>query len=374
MKFNFFHLMPWTGMTEAGTDWPVPNKHFDPVEGTETYRRYIDTMAHAEDCGFDLIGCNEHHFSPYGLMANPNLIGSILATRTKTAKIALFGNLIALNNPIRVAEEYAMIDVISGGRLVAGFMRGIPHEYVAYNVNPSESWERMNEATELIIKAWTEPEPFGWEGKHYQFPSVSIWPRPRQQPHPQIMMSASNPESAVVAARHRAIMGIVLISNLDNAKESIRVYKETARTYGWEPGPENILIGQHLCLCDTDEEALEMLKKGEDYYFRVLGGGPRTASRLVLQESRFYETETQRNAVAARRQALATGTIADAVERGQLLCGSPRSVIKQIKRLHGELGMGILHCTMHVGNMTDAAVRNGMRLFKEQVWPEVRGL
>src|SRR4029077_19611585 len=151
-------------------------------------------------------------------MANPNLIAAALTQRTKRAKIAVFGNLVPLNNPIRIAEEYAMLDVMSGGRLVAGFMRGIPHEYVAYNVDPSESWGRLHEATQLIIKAWTEPEPFGWEGEYYQFPSISIWPKPFQKPYPQLLMSATNPEAADLAARYRAIIGMVFVQDLDWAR------------------------------------------------------------------------------------------------------------------------------------------------------------
>src|SRR5436305_7683565 len=128
MTFSYFHLMPWTDLTEAPAQWPASNSAFVPERGKELCDNYIATMAFAEECGFDWVGCNEHHFSPYGLMPNPNLIGAILAHRTKTIKIAILGNILPINNPVRVAEEYAMIDVLSGGRLVAGFMRGIPHE------------------------------------------------------------------------------------------------------------------------------------------------------------------------------------------------------------------------------------------------------
>ncbi|MGH7035278.1 MAG: hypothetical protein ACREFL_16210, partial [Stellaceae bacterium] len=94
MKFSYFHLMPWTDVTEAGQDWPVPNFQFDPKKGTELYRTYIDNMAYAEECGFDWVGCNEHHFSPYGLMSNPNLIGAALVHRTERVNLAMLGNLV----------------------------------------------------------------------------------------------------------------------------------------------------------------------------------------------------------------------------------------------------------------------------------------
>ena len=137
MKFCFFHLMPFTGVKEVTPEWPTPNRMFDPARAHELYRDYVDTMVYAERCGFDWVGCNEHHFSPYGLMANCNLIGGALVYPTKKIRIAMMGNLVPLNNPVRVAEEYAMLDCMSGGRLVAGLMRGIPHEYIAYNIPPA---------------------------------------------------------------------------------------------------------------------------------------------------------------------------------------------------------------------------------------------
>ncbi len=127
MKFSFFHLMPWTELEEPPTEWPVSNRSFKPERAKELYDTYTEAMTYAEQCGFDWVGCNEHHYSPYGLMANCNLVGASLAYRTKSIGIAMLGNLVPLLNPIRVAEEYAMIDIMSGGRLIAGFVRGIPH-------------------------------------------------------------------------------------------------------------------------------------------------------------------------------------------------------------------------------------------------------
>ena len=162
MRFSQIHHMPYTGIDEAGLGWPISNRRFDAETAQELFREYIDAKVFCEECGFDEIGSNEHHMSPFGMMPNPNLIGAAIAERTKTARIFQCGNLLPLNNPLRIAEEYAMLDVMSGGRLMAGLMRGIPHEYVAYNIPPDDSWSMMREATDLILKAWTETEPFGW--------------------------------------------------------------------------------------------------------------------------------------------------------------------------------------------------------------------
>jgi alkanesulfonate monooxygenase SsuD/methylene tetrahydromethanopterin reductase-like flavin-dependent oxidoreductase (luciferase family) len=374
MKFSYFHLMPWTDLEETPAQWPVSNQAFKPERGKQLYDTYIDTMAFAEDCGFDWVGCNEHHFSPYGLMANCNLIGSVLAQRTKTIGLAMLGNLIPLLNPIRVAEEYAMIDVMSGGRLIAGMIRGVPHEYIAYNVVPGESRERLREAAALIVKCWTEPEPFGWEGEFYQYPSISIWPKPYQKPHPPILMSASNEESAEFAGQHRALMGITLIADLKLAQRSIEVYKQAARAHGLEPTPEHILLGYNLCIAETDEEAREIMREGQRYFHRVLMHSIRDAQRLVIQKSRFFSQEQFGERFVNRLETLKERSLDEMIDAGSILCGSPQSVVKQMKRIHGELGHGCFNINMKIGNIPDAAVRRGMELFRDKVLPEVRSL
>jgi alkanesulfonate monooxygenase SsuD/methylene tetrahydromethanopterin reductase-like flavin-dependent oxidoreductase (luciferase family) len=374
MKFGFFHLMPWTELEEPPTEWPVSNRSFDAVRGKELYDTYTDAMVYAEDCGFDWLGCNEHHYSPYGLMANCNLVGASLAYRTKTIGIAMLGNLVPLLNPIRVAEEYAMLDVMSGGRLLAGFVRGIPHEYIAYNVPPSESRERLREAVQLIIKAWTEPEPFGWEGEFYQFPSVSIWPRPYQKPHPRMLMSASNEESAEFVGGFDAIMGMTLIADLKIALRSIETYRQVARANGRETTPDEILTGHQTCIAETDEEAREHMRSAASYFHRVLMRPQQNAQALVVQGTRFFKNEQLGQGFAKRLQTLKERTIEDQIEAGSILCGSPESVVKQIKRIHSELGCGRINMNMKIGNMPDAVVRRSMELFRDRVLPEVRDL
>ena len=378
MKFSFFHLMPYTGLADlpglGSFGWPVPNRVFDPETAHKLYRTYVDTMVYAEACGFDWVGCNEHHFSPYGLMANCNVIGGALAYPTKRIRIAMMGNLVPLNNPLRIAEEYAMLDCMSGGRLIAGLMRGIPHEYIAYNIPPDESWQRQREGIALILKAWTEPEPFGWEGKHFQFRQVSIWPKPLQKPHPPLVISASSLESARFAAEMKATMGMVLISDLAMAKECIAVYKEAARAAGWEPSAENILIGMHTCIAETDDAARNSLSEGKRYFDQVLMGGPRSAGRLVLQKTRYYADAGNAARMQQRLAKREASTLEEQIAGGMIFCGGPESVVRQMRRVHAELGNGVFNLTMQVGNLPDAVVRKGMALFRDRVLPEVRGL
>ena len=374
MKFSYTHHMPYTGIEKVGQDWPVANKQFSPDEGVRIFRAGIDTKVFAEECGFDWIGNNEHHMSPYGLMPNPNLIGACVAERTSKSMILQSGNIVPIVNPIRVAEEYAMLDMISGGRLVAGFMRGIPHEYVAYNVAPSESYGRMNEAIELIKKAWTEPEPFGWEGEYYQFRAVSIWPKPAQKPHPEIVMSASSEASSRLAAEHGATMGVLRIQDYETAHHSINVYREHARKHGWEPQPRNIILAMNCSVAPTKDEALQTLRRGYDYFFNVLGGGIRTAQRLVVQKTRYFKDDSDAKRQTTKLQTHNQLSLEERMDRGLVMCGTPDMAIEQLTRLYREFGHGVTNLSVKIGNVPDESVRQTMRLLRDEVFPAVRHL
>ena len=374
MKFSYTHHMPYTGVEKVGQDWPVANKQFSPEEGMRIFRAGIDTKVFAEECGFDWIGNNEHHMSPYGLMPNPNLIGACVAERTSKSMILQSGNIVPIVNPIRVAEEYAMLDMISGGRLVAGFMRGIPHEYVAYNVAPSESYGRMNEAIELIKKAWTEPEPFGWEGEHYQFRAVSIWPKPAQKPHPEIVMSASSDGSARLAAEHGATMGVLRVQDYETAHHSIDVYKEHAHELGWEPRPHNIILAMNCCVAPSRDEAIRTLRRGYDYFFNVLGGGIRTAQRLVVQKTRYFKDDQDAERQTTKLRTHNQLSLEERMERGLVMCGTPDMAIEQITRLHDEFGHGVTNLSVKIGNVPDESVRQTMSLLRDEVFPVARRL
>ena len=135
--------------------------------------------------GYDGVGFNEHHTSPYGLMNSPNLMAAAASQRTKKLKLLIYGNLLPLHEPLRLAEELAMIDCLSNGRLIAGFARGIPREYEVHHIPLAQSRARFEEAFEIITRAWTE-EVFSFEGKFRSYKDVALWPRPVQQPHPPI--------------------------------------------------------------------------------------------------------------------------------------------------------------------------------------------
>jgi alkanesulfonate monooxygenase SsuD/methylene tetrahydromethanopterin reductase-like flavin-dependent oxidoreductase (luciferase family) len=186
MKFTWFNLMPWPDLPEDFREknrsvWvDIDQRLFDPARSHEVYNTYMDLLEYAGTIGFDGIGVNEHHQNGYGIMPSPNIIAAGLARRAPDAAIVVLGNSIALYNPpVRVAEEFAMLDCISGGRLVAGFPVGTSMDTnYCYGQIPSLTREKYQEAHDLIIKAWTTREPFAFNGRYNKLRYVNIWPDP----------------------------------------------------------------------------------------------------------------------------------------------------------------------------------------------------
>src|SRR5437868_10212578 len=217
LEFHYFHLMPYPYLPEDfnktyDSTWvTLPNSLFDPEKGHKLYNRYIDELEQAEKWGWDGVCVNEHHQNAYGTMPSPNIIAAILARQTKRMKIAVVGNALPLYDPpTRVAEEFAMIDVISGGRLIAGLVVGGGPEYYPFPINPTFARSMYSEAVDLVIRAWTEPGPFEHYGKHWKLKYVNPWPRPLQKPHPPIWIPGAGSKETIemVAAKRWSYMGI----------------------------------------------------------------------------------------------------------------------------------------------------------------------
>ena len=371
MKASFFASLPYGRVSEPVTRWPVPNRLFDPDQAVQVVASRMDHVALADELGFDWIGCAEHHYSPGSLASNVSAVAAAITQRTKKARVCIMGALLPLNNPVRVAEEYALVDTLSGGRLVAGLLRGAPYEYVVYNVPPAESRSRFEEAWELIVRAWSDTEPFGWEGEHYHFRNISIWPRPVQQPLPPIFISGSSKESAEFAARRRIGLGLAF-TNLAAAKPAAQYYFQQAAEQDWTPSPDQVIYG-HLpvYLADTDEEAFSIARP------RVEGNhlvpGMMRANRLVA-ESGFFGP---RNAELLQRfqtmGSQAPLSLEQQLELGTLLCGSPSTVLEQLRHIRAELGAGVISLNFEIGG-NEEQIQANMRRFAHQVLPEMHAL
>jgi alkanesulfonate monooxygenase SsuD/methylene tetrahydromethanopterin reductase-like flavin-dependent oxidoreductase (luciferase family) len=187
-------------------------------------------------------------------------------------------------------------------------------------------------------------------------------------------MSASNEESAEFAGQHRAMMGMTLIADLKAAQRCIDTYKQSARAHGLEPTPNHILLGYNTCIAESDEEARHHLAEGQRYFHKFLMHSIRDAQRLVVQKSRFFAQEQYGERFVTRLATLNARNIDEMIEAGSVLCGSPATVVRQMRRIRDELGNGHFNINMKIGNIPDAVVRRGMELFRDRVLPEARGL
>src|SRR6266404_1800180 len=260
MQVSYFETARYQVPPTMLAEWPVPPAAYDPEAGAQAYQGMVDRMQYVEELGFDWISVSEHHYSPRILTPNTAVSASYMAARSKKIKIAALGPIVSQSNPVQVAEELAMLDTLAQGRLVVGLLRGTTNEYLTFGLNPAEARERTDEGMELILKAWMEPQPFGWQGRHFQYRTVSIWPRPLQQPHPPTYALGTSRESCEFAARNHLGCG-VSYGSFEAVGKATRDYREQCARHGWQPAPEQIIYRANMLLADTDDEAQESLRK-----------------------------------------------------------------------------------------------------------------
>ncbi len=348
------------------------NRFFDPVEGGRLYNERLEEYELVEEVGFDGIMLNEHHTAPFCMSPRVNLFAAILARITKRVKIVLLGNPLPIwDNPVHLAEELAIIDMISGGRLVPGFVRGGGVENIQANANPVFNRERFEEAHDLVIKAWTQPGPFRWEGKHYEYRVVNPWATPLQKPHPRIWIpGVASKETVVWAAEHRYPY-IGLNTNFDVSQKIKDLYIESARAVGYEPGPEN--FGQLLqChVADTEEKAERNARE-----FMWMRGEFTGLAHPVWGSPSGYGSRSNRNSLieiaAGRRPMVMPPPISQRKLEHTFVWGTPDQVITQLKTVLENNRVGILALWGNDGKIDHADSKRCIELLGKEVVPAIR--
>ncbi len=360
------------GKTQRVTALLHSNRYFDPVEGSRLYNERLEEYELVDSLGFDGIMLNEHHTAPFCMSPRVNLFAAILARITKRVKIVLLGNPLPIwDNPVHLAEELAIIDMISGGRLVPGFVRGGGVENIQANANPVFNRERFEEAHDLVVKAWTQPGPFRWEGKHYQYRVVNPWATPLQKPHPRIWIpGVASKETVVWAAEHRyPYLG--LNTNFDVSQKIKDLYIESARRVGYEPGPEN--FGQLLqChVAETEEKAERNARE-----FMWMRGEFTGLAHPVWGSPTGYGSRSNRNALieiaAGRRPMIVPPPISQRRLEHTFIWGTPDQVITQLKTVLDNNRVGILALWGNDGKIDHADSMSCINLMGKEVVPAIR--
>jgi len=356
----------------------VPNALWDRDKSRGLYQEYIDQLAYADELGFDGMVLNEHHQNIYGLMPSPNMIASALTQKTSKGKIVVLANLPPMYlNPLRIAEEYAMLDNMSNGRLIAGFAVGGGPEAFNYNVPSPHGRRRLWEAIDLIVKSWTEDGPFAHEGPCYPLRYVNVWPKPLQTPHPKVWVPGSRSiESMEEVAKRGFSYFLSSRSHGSGTRMAAREYAAVMERNGLTYTPFHMGVLLSVYVSETDEQAREESREGVWYFLRnCLKGHLRREGRSLTfgpgvpsQSLRSWEAFLK----APRSSGKMLGdaeTWEELEERNSIIVGSPETVRKKLWAFVEDAQVGNLLIQFHFGNMKDSLARKSMRLFTEQVAP-----
>ncbi len=381
MKFTWFNLMPWPHLPDDFREknrsvWvDIDQALFDPVKCHEVYNDYLDLLEYADQLGYDGVGINEHHQNGYGLMPSPNIMAASLARRTSKAAVVVLGNSIALYNPpIRVAEEFAMLDIMTGGRFVAGFPVGTSMDTnYCYGTIPGLTREKYAEAHELIIRAWTEKKPFAFNGRYTKLRHVNLWPNVLQTPHPPIHIpGGGSVETYDFCLDNTYSYSYLSFSGYLRAKALMEGYWNRVGQRNADQSPYRAGFAQTVFVAETDEEAERLYSEHAFYFYnRCLHVYPGFADAPGY---RTIKTIQSGNLNQYMRPNYPTLTWKDLVDGGYIIAGSPETVRQRFEELIKGLHVGNIFLLLHVGNMPKDKCMYSTKLFAEKVMPHLRDL
>jgi alkanesulfonate monooxygenase SsuD/methylene tetrahydromethanopterin reductase-like flavin-dependent oxidoreductase (luciferase family) len=402
VRIVFFSLMAYPDLPEPDerhSTWVDPNPTWwNPEVGNRAYHAYLNELEYADALGYDGIGMNEHHNCAYVMSPSPNVWASAVARRTNNAAICVLGNtLVNYPSPVRVAEEFAQLDTVSGGRLIAGMVPGTTMDTAySYGVNPSTLRQRYLEAVELIKRAWTADEPFEFNGRFSQYRYVNPWPKPAQDPHPPIWMPAGGSrETWELAARLKHVYAHLTLGSLQSVETINAGYWDMMREMGREPNPFSCGAVRFVFVADDMKMAEEIYAPHVDYFMqRVLKWDPRfTYAPGYLSEATVRMGMKSAMAESAKKVAktglkkddagkgvahaeLGAGveSFRSLVEQGVLVAGSPEQCTEQLVDFGKRFNIGNMVLCSTIGNMPERIARYNTKMFADHVMPNLRPL
>jgi alkanesulfonate monooxygenase SsuD/methylene tetrahydromethanopterin reductase-like flavin-dependent oxidoreductase (luciferase family) len=367
-RFNAVCDMPYSLVSRAGV--------------YSSIRDFIDELMAAARLGFDGLAVTEHGQSSFDLMPNPNLVASALAyaTENEGLDVAIYPmgrSLGKSREPVRVAEEYAMLDVMSGGRLVAGFPIGLTYDASINNgVPPTQVRSRFNENLELVLRAWRDPEPFPWNGKHSQYPQVNIWPRPLADP-PVWITGIGNPRTMQMTLERGFGFNYFSFGGTNlTGKRIFDRFWDVADQVGVPHNPYRVGFLQTIAVAETDERAEREYGEHLEYTFRkglgsipqeklaIPGGIDIRGVRALLKDPGDFGLYYQ----------MRTATAAELMDAGVGVVGSPATVRDRLLEFCRTHSVGNLQAMLGFGSMPRELAIKNMTLFAEEVMPHLRGL
>jgi natural product biosynthesis luciferase-like monooxygenase protein len=340
----------------------------NPVEKTEqqVVKEQMAILRAAEDLGFDSVWPAEHHFSEYGYCVSTALMLAALTESTKRIRLGTGIVVLPFHNPVRVAEEFALLDLMSGGRVDFGVGRGYqPHEFRGYGVDQTKSRGLFNEAIDVILQAWTQ-ERVNYRGVHFTIEDVPVRPKPLQQPHPPVWMAALSPESFVQAGRKgfNLLCAPVFGFSGASAVENLQAYREALRAGGHDPATKQIAA---LCMIYV---AADVAQAGRDFGDPVIWYY-RTFSKYIAPPPGQPPIKTYEPYAGVRDLAAAV-TWEQLQQAGAVICGTPAHCVERIGQLREMFGFTTLLCWTRLGGLDHRKVLSSMELMEKQVIPHFK--
>lgn len=385
MKVFVFDLLAYGQNLEhlrngaAELPWPLEKKYFDPAVAVRTYAEHLEAWEELDRLGFDGVGFNEHHTSPYGLMNSPNLLAASAAQRTRRLKLLIYGNLLPIHEPLRLAEELSMLDCLSNGRIISGFARGIPREHNVYNVSLSDSRARFEEAWEIIRRAWTE-EVFSFEGQFWTYRDVAIWPRPVQQPHPPVWVPVTaSKESIDWAAKHNIPITPGGVPHRGVREDVIRYYARKLAEHGHRITPGHLLISADVYIADSKAKAVEEAAPYALYFNRTLFSHGNITERnlqaqmgYIASSAHDYLRPENVPFISGNRERYRGLTLEGVREQAEHMpWGTPDEVAQRIIAAADHAGANQVNVMLNRGAMPHAMFMHQIHRFASEVLPKL---
>jgi alkanesulfonate monooxygenase SsuD/methylene tetrahydromethanopterin reductase-like flavin-dependent oxidoreductase (luciferase family) len=390
VKVTLFHFMPHRDLPDD-FDQRYPSAWVeapwwelgDGAKAGESYHWSIDELMLGAKMGFDALGTNEHHQNAYGFMCNPNLFGAILARLTHdqglddVALLQLGATVAATTPPIRIAEEYAVLDCLSGGRLIAGVPLGLGVDAnISYGITPMDQRSRWREAIELMIKAWTAEDFFAWNGKHYQLPRVNLWPRPVQKPHPPLVVPGAASSSTWDYCHERDLPYAFLSYFGGKSAENVMDrFWDRAAAKGKDANPYRASFLQLVGVAETDEQAEELYGPHAEYFYhKLLHLPPHYISPPGYSDYKslvnlFSSGMLQYMDYTVDLKPL---TAKDMMEKEFVVIGSPTTVREKLEAMAKRLNVGHLMTVLQFGSMPHDLAMSNIELFGREVLPNLQ--
>jgi natural product biosynthesis luciferase-like monooxygenase protein len=318
-------------------------------------RATVDHLVAAEALGFDSVWVNEHHFHRYGGMmpALPTMLAA-LSQRTRRVRLGTSVVVLPLHHPLQVAEQMAMVDLLSDGRLEFGIGRGfVAHDYEVLGVSYADAQDRLLDSLEVIRKAWSG-QTFSHQGPYYEFTDVEVWPTPRQRPHPPVWIACSNtPRNFAWVGEHGYnLLTIGYVRPIAALAELTRVYRDASAAAGHAPSAA-IATHYHTVVAEDRQQAR-----------RIAEQALREHVRLNRESRSLAKFE-----VAPTAEPLSIGQL---VDEGRLIAGDPDDCARLLRLVADQTGCTETHCLFQFGTIPFDQARRSMELFAQHVIPRLK--